>query len=124
MSENGKTETLRDWTDEKVKVDELGSKNWFKPESKVSYQVTFKDEGGGDYEREFDDRTITQVDFKISVTGGGAVGVDHTWTVTKGGPDSLYGQLVGVFAERGAATGATAEVTAVGDGKSRRYLVK
>lgn len=123
-TENEATETLRNWTEEKVKVDELGSKNWFKPESKVSYQVTFQDEGGADYEREFDERTITQVDFKISVTGGGVVGEAYTWTITKGGPDSLYGQLVNVFAVNKMAKGVTVEVTAVGDGKSRRYLVK
>lgn len=118
------TETIRNWTEELETVNEMGSKNWFKPESQVTYQVVFQDEGGPENKKEFDERTITQVDFKVKVTGGGSVGVDHTWTITKGGPDSLFGQLTKIFEGLGKSTGANVEVTAVGDGKSRRYLVR
>ena len=117
-------ETLRNWTDEMKTVNEMGSKNWFKPESQVTYQVVFQDDGGPEIKKEFDERTITQVEFKVNVTGGGVVGEAYTWTITKGGPDSLYGQLAKIFEGRGKAAGASVEVTAVGDGKSRRYLVR
>ena len=51
-------ESIRNWTDEKKHVDEAGNKNWFKPESEVSYQVLFLDEGGADYQREFEDKGV------------------------------------------------------------------
>ena len=117
-------ETTRNWNEEKKHVDEAGNKNWFKPESEVSYQVLFLDEGGVDYQREFEDRVLTQVDFHVKVTGGGLVGVDHVWTLTKGGPDSLFGKLVDKFVKGGQAKGCVVEVTAVGSGKNRRYLVR
>lgn len=115
---------VRNWMDEKKMVDAIGKVNWFKPENEVTYQVTFLDDGGPDYTREFEDRTLTQVDFRVMVTGGGVVAAEHSWSVTKGGPDSLYGKLVGLFASRGKAVGVTVEVTAVGEGRSRRYLVR
>jgi 6-phosphogluconate dehydrogenase (decarboxylating) len=116
---------MRDWNKEKEQVDAIGMKNWFKPEPRVNYQVTFLDEGGPEYERTFEDeRTITQVDFCVRVTGGGVVGQEYTWTVTKGGPDSLYGQLVEVFVKKGKAVGCTVEVDVRGEGKQRRYFVR
>jgi len=117
-------ESIRNWTDEKKHVDEAGNKNWFKLDNEVSYQVLFLDEGGPEYQREFEERVLTQIDFKVKVTGGGVVGVEHCWTVTKGGPDSLFGKLVAKFVEKGKATGTVVEVTAVGSGKNRRYLVR
>jgi hypothetical protein len=112
------------WDKEMETVKEMSKGDWFKAESDVEYIVKFLDEGGEPIEKVFEDRAITQVPFKVKVTDEENNSKECTWTVTKGGDDSCYGKLVAMFQKKGKATGVTLLITAVGDGKSRRYLVK
>ena len=116
--------TLRDWGQEKKEADEIGNRTWFKPEADVEYIVKFLDEGGPEIPKTFEDRDLIQIEFKVEVTDEQDVKLEYTWTITKGGKDSCYGKLTNIFAEAGHSTGVVVLVTAVGDGKSRRYLVK
>ncbi len=118
------TQTLRNWTNEAKEADEISNKNWFKPADGVEYIVTFLDEGGSENVRQFEDRSITQIDFRIKSVDEQNQTQEQIWTVTKGGKDSCFGKLVHIFAEKGKATDTIVLVTAVGEGKNRRYLVK
>ena len=118
------TDIARDWTKENEEVQKLGDQNWFKPEADQEYIITFLDEGGEEYEKEFEDRVLTRIDFRVRVIDEQDQASEHVWSLTKGGKESLYGKLVGVFAEVKQASGVKVLVTAVGEGKGRRYLVK
>ena len=88
------------------------------------YNVTFLDEGRAfteTYEGVIRDKIV----FKIRVTGGGVVGEDMSWYITKTKRrDSLFGMLATLFARAGQAKGLTLNVAATGTSKDRRYSVK
>lgn len=114
----------RDWSKEKETVDAVQSTLWFRPKSNTPYKVTFLNDGGPDYTTEFDDRTLTRVDFEVKVSGGEYNGDQLKWSVTKGGKESLYGMLVYVFAHVGGALNNMVDVAANGEGRNRRYTVR
>ena len=121
-TENKQTE-MRNWTTVYENLRESGG-GWFKLESNTNYKVTFHDEGGPIYDHEYEGKTMTRIDLDVTVSGGDYHNEKLTWTVNLGGKESLYGMLAAVFADNGQATGLTLDVSCVGDGRNRRYVVE
>lgn len=118
------TKTNTNWNKEYEEVKQRGSGNYLRVESEIPYKITFLDEGSADYEHEFEDRVTVRRDFRVKVSGGEYNTEELTWSLTKGGPESLYGMLVKLFSNAGQATGVTVNVKARGEGRQRRYTIK
>jgi hypothetical protein len=120
------TEMNRNWSEE---VKKLSESAYLKMEKGITYSVLFLDEGGAEYERKpFPGQSGTPrraVDFRVKVTGGGMVGKEQVWTVTKAlRKDSVWGMLSTLFEKSKKAAGFVVDVTATGDGKEKKYHIK
>ena len=118
------TEQQLNWKDEEQKLGTGGVS--FNKTLKVDtpYSVTFLDEGT-QYEDEYQGQKRQKLAMKVRVTGGGIVGDDMSWYITKSKRrDSLYGMLVTLFNRAGQAKGVTLDVVATGSNKDRRYGIR
>lgn len=118
------TGIIRDWNKEKEEVDAVQSQMWFKPKSNTAYKITFLDDGSEEYQAIFDEKSLTRIDFMVSVAGGEYKGDTLKWSVNKGGKESLFGMLVYVFCHVGGAKNNIVDVAANGEGRNRRYVLK
>ena len=77
---------MTDWNEE---TEQLGSGNFWKPET-GNHKVRFLDDGRPSHYRDPQGRVTDQINFKIKVNGE-----EKIWTVTKARTvNSLYGQIV------------------------------
>lgn len=118
-------QTNMNWMEEAKKLTDGGV--YFKLVKDTPYTVVFLDEGR-QYEKLFPEQKEpkTCIDFKVRVTGGGLLGKEMVWTITRGQGvrTSLFGKLAQLFSRNGCATGLSVDVVAVGDAQARKYEIK
>jgi hypothetical protein len=92
--------------------------NFFKPSS-GSTKIKFLDNGGDKYLKDFGDgKEKERIDFKVEVNGE-----ELTWSISTGGKNSLYGQIIKLGAHLGKLEGETITLLRKGDGMETDYTV-
>jgi hypothetical protein len=114
----------RNWQTELNTVNTKANKKYLRIKSNIPYTIVVLDEGGPDYTSDFEDKPQDRIDLKVKVTGGEYKSEELTWSLTKGGKESLYGKLVNLFVKNGHDTGYTLHIVAEGEGKSKKYQIK
>ena len=112
----------RDWKAEKEELKKQSK--FFRAQAGNIYTIEFMDEGGEKYEQVMQGKKLMKRDFQVVITGGEYNNIEKVWSLTVGGPGSVYGKCCDLFEAAGQATGVLIHLKAQGEKLDREYTIQ